>query len=180
MGSFSPIILPPMPTCLMSNNTSRKNSLPGRMSGPFSHEETELILHGPFQASPLIVSLQPQQHSMPDKVRICRHLSKASKLHASMNSHIRKEDFPTCFDLASKVAEIVSFYPSVPSPPSFLLSFYLPLFAPCAWGCFLFFPLYAQRKFTFLMHHLEPFFMYLLRMLARGTHLMFLFPSGIS
>jgi len=158
----------------------QKELLAGRMSGPFSREETELILHGPFQASPLIISLQPQQCGMPDKVRICRHLSKASKLHASMNLHICKEDFPTCFDLALKVAEIVSFYPSVPSPPSFLLSFYLPLFAPCAWGRFLFFPLYAQRKFTFLMRHLEPFFMYLLHTLAYGTHLVFLLPLGIS
>ena len=87
----------------------QKELLAGRMSGPFSCEETELILQGPFQSSPLIVSLQPQQRSMPDKVRICRHLSKASKLHTSVNLHIHKEDFPTHFNLASKVAEIMSF-----------------------------------------------------------------------
>ena len=72
----------------------QKELLAGRMSGPFSLEETELILHGPFQSSPLIVSLQPQQRGMPDKVRICRHLSKASKLHASVNLDIH-EDFLT-------------------------------------------------------------------------------------
>ena len=86
----------------------QKELLAGRMLGPFSWKETELILHMPFQSSPLIISLQPQQCDMPDKVRICRHLSKASKLHASINSHICKEDFPTHFNLASKVAEIVS------------------------------------------------------------------------
>jgi len=128
----------------------QKELLAGRMSGPFSCEEAELILCGPFQASPLIVSLQPQQRGMPDKVRICRHLSKASKLHASVNSHICKEDSPTCFDLALKVAEIVSFYPSVPSPPSFLLSFYLPLFAPCAWGVFFSFHYTHRENLHFL------------------------------
>jgi len=106
------VVLPNNPSthAYMSNIQEylQKELLAGRMSGPFSRKETELILHGPFQSSPLIVSLQPQQRGMPDKVRICRHLSKASKLHASVNSHIRKEDFPTCFDLASKVAEIVS------------------------------------------------------------------------
>ena len=70
----------------------------GRMSGPFSCEETELILHGPFYSSPLIVSLQPQQWGMPDKIRICRHLSKGSKLHPSVNSYIWKEDFPIVFE----------------------------------------------------------------------------------
>ena len=45
----------------------------GRMSGPFSCKEMDLILHGPFKFSLLIVSLQPQQCGMPDKVRIYRH-----------------------------------------------------------------------------------------------------------
>lgn len=55
-----------------------KELLAGRMSGPFSCEETELILHGAFQSSPLIICIQPQQHGMPNKLRICRHLSEAS------------------------------------------------------------------------------------------------------
>jgi len=103
----------------------QKEVLASRMSGPFSRKETEIILHGPFQSSPLIISLQPQQRSMPDKIRICRHLSKASKLHASVNSHIHKEDFPTHFDLASKVAEIVSDFP-ISSFPHFLSFHYMP------------------------------------------------------
>jgi hypothetical protein len=49
-----------------------------RMSGPFSHEDIGCILRGPFQSSPLIVSVQPQHPGEPDKIRICRHLSKAS------------------------------------------------------------------------------------------------------
>ena len=120
------IVLPNNPSTYtyMSNIQEylQKELLAGRMSGPFSHKETELILCGPFQSSPLIVSLQPQQRSMPDKVRICRHLSKASKLHASVNSHICKEDFPTRFNLASKVAEIVSVISFTLSPHS--LGFY--------------------------------------------------------
>ena len=106
----------------------RKELLAGRMSGPFSREETELILRGPFFSSPLIVDVQPQQPGTPDKIRICRHLSKGSKLHPSVNSHIRKEDFPTRFDLASKVAEIVSYPFQFLFPSHFLHVFlYIPL-----------------------------------------------------
>jgi hypothetical protein len=85
-----------------------KELVAGRISGPFAREETELILRGPFQSSPLIVSAQPQEPGIPDKLRICRHLSKATKSHASVNSHIRKDDFPTRFDMALAVAGIVS------------------------------------------------------------------------
>jgi hypothetical protein len=95
-----------------------KEVLTHRMSGPFTREETELILRGPFYSSPLVVSVQSQGPNMPDKTRICRHLSKASKTQASVNSHIRKNDLPTRFDTASKVAEIVSFT-SVPLSPPF-------------------------------------------------------------
>jgi len=88
------VVLPNNPSThsYMSNvqDYLQKELCAGRMSGPFSCEETELILHSPFQSSPLIVLLQTQQCGMPDKVRICRHLSKASKLHASVNSHIHK------------------------------------------------------------------------------------------
>jgi hypothetical protein len=113
----------------------QKELLAGRMSGPFSREEVELILRGPFFSSPLIVDVQPQQPGTPDKIRICRHLSKGSKLHPSVNSHIRKEDFPTRFDLASKVAEIVSLSFISPFPP-FSLFLVMHPFAFCAWGVF--------------------------------------------
>src|SRR6266567_6890212 len=82
----------------------------GRMSGPCSCEKTELIMRGPFQSSPLIVAVQPQHPGVPDKLWICRHLSKSTKTHPSVNSHILKDDFPTRFDMASKVAKMVSFY----------------------------------------------------------------------
>jgi hypothetical protein len=80
----------------------------GRMSGPFPQSEVEDILGGPFFSSPLIVVVQSQGPGLKDKIRICRHLSKGSKYADSVNSHIVKEDFPTRFDLASKVADIVS------------------------------------------------------------------------
>ena len=84
----------------------------GRMSGPFSQQHVERILRGPFFCSPLLVSTQTQQPGMPDKLRVCRHLSKGDKNTPSMNSHIHKEDFPTRFDTALKVADIVGFFPS--------------------------------------------------------------------
>jgi hypothetical protein len=80
----------------------------GRMDGPFSYDTIISILRGPFFASPLIVSVQPQGLGTPDKLRVCRHLSKSNKLTTSVNSHIKKEDFPTRFDTASRVADIVS------------------------------------------------------------------------
>ncbi len=83
----------------------------GRMSGPFPKEEIERILRGPFQSSPLIVAVQTQAPGTPEKLRICRHLSKGTKLHPSVNSFISKEDFPTRFDTAARVAEMVSLFP---------------------------------------------------------------------
>jgi hypothetical protein len=80
----------------------------GRMSGPFSQEETEQILRGPFKSSPLIISVQGQAPGEPDKIRICRHLSKSFKSAPSVNSFISKWDFPTRFDTACRVADIVS------------------------------------------------------------------------
>ena len=84
----------------------------GRMSGPFSHQFVEKILRRAFLCSPLLVSIQTQQPGMPDKLRVCRHLSKGDKNTPSTNSHINKEDFPTRFDTASKVANIVSLFPT--------------------------------------------------------------------
>ena len=81
----------------------------GRMTGPFSCTEIKQILRGPFFSSPLIVSVQPQGLGIPDKLRVCRHLSKSNKTTASINSHVKKEDFSTRFDTASRVADIVSF-----------------------------------------------------------------------
>ena len=87
----------------------------GRMSGPFSRQQAEKFLRGAIFCSPLLVSVQTQQPGMPDKLRVCRHLSKGDKDTPSMNSHIHKDDFPTRFDTASRVADIVGlFFSSLP------------------------------------------------------------------
>ena len=132
------VILPNNPSIMLHFNAIEdylgKEVLSSRMSGPFSQEETELILHGPFQSSPLIVSVQTQQHSVPDKIQICQHLSKATKVHHSVNSHIHKEDFPTQFDMASKIADMV--IPCSPIlSPHLLPASVIPPFVFCAWGC---------------------------------------------
>ncbi|RXW14640.1 hypothetical protein EST38_g11217 [Candolleomyces aberdarensis] len=98
----------------------------GQMSGPFSRQDTKDILGGPFFSSLLIVVVQSQGPGLKDKIRICRHLSKGSKYADSVNSHIVKEDFPTRFDLASRVADIVSptysgSHPRLAWPPSPLM-----------------------------------------------------------
>ena len=48
----------------------------------------------------------------PDKLRICCHLSKSTKLVPSVNLFIPKHDFPTRFDTVSRVADMVSFLSS--------------------------------------------------------------------
>ena len=91
------------------------------MSSLFSHEEVGCISHGPFQSSLLIILVQPQHSGMPDKIHICWHLLKALQSHTSVNSHIKKEDFPIHFDTASKVADLVSL-PYLWIPPHNLVS----------------------------------------------------------
>ena len=80
------------------------------MSGPFTLQCVENTLHGPIFCSPLPVSIQTQQPGMPDKLCVCWHLSKGDKNTPSMNSHIQKEDFPTQFNTASRVANIVGYF----------------------------------------------------------------------
>jgi hypothetical protein len=77
------------------------------MSGPFSCQHVEHVLHGAFFSSPLLVSVQTQQPVVPDKLRVCWHLSKGNREKPSVNSHIHKEQFPTRFDTASRVADTV-------------------------------------------------------------------------
>jgi hypothetical protein len=88
----------------------------GRVDGPFSRSQVFAIMRGHFQSSPLVVISQPQAPGEPDKVRICRHLSKASSSILSVNSFIRTTLFPTRFDTAARVAELVSHLPSLPLP----------------------------------------------------------------
>jgi hypothetical protein len=86
-----------------------------RMSGPFSRDETETILMGPFLCSPIIIAAQPQNPGEPDKLRLCRHLSKGNKRQPSTNAYVDKEKYPTKYNTAAEVAEIVSILPSLPS-----------------------------------------------------------------
>lgn len=97
------------------------------MSGPFSKDDCEDILRGPFYSSPLIVITQSQGHGLPDKHRVCRNLSKGDAKAGidSVNSFINKDDFPTRFDMASKVAEMVSF-----GPFRLFQSFHFPFLLP--------------------------------------------------
>jgi hypothetical protein len=85
-----------------------------RMSGPFTQEEVETILGGHFQCSPMIVSVSVQGPDLPDKLRLCRHLSKGDKQTLSTNAYIDKEKYPTKFGSAAHVAEIVSAFLSAP------------------------------------------------------------------
>jgi hypothetical protein len=77
----------------------------GRMSRPFSRQCTEHVLRGAFFSSPLLVSVQTQQPGTLDKLCVCRHLSKGNRENPSVNSHIQQ--FPTRFDMASRVADMV-------------------------------------------------------------------------
>lgn len=78
-----------------------------RLSGPFSRTDIEAILGAPFQCSPLTVDVQPQENGEP-KLRLCINLSKRCKAHPATNDYSDKKDFPTRFDSALQVAEIVS------------------------------------------------------------------------
>ena len=95
------------------------------MTGPLSCAEVESTLRGPFYSSPLLVSVQPQAPGTPDKIRMCKNLSKGTKTTPSVNSHILKSSFPTRFDTASRVADIVS------PPLYFLYSPFLSLHTLC-------------------------------------------------
>ncbi|KAF5354376.1 hypothetical protein D9758_010738 [Tetrapyrgos nigripes] len=86
----------------------------GRFSGPFTWEETETRMRGPFISSPLIVASSVQGLDLLPKYHFCCNLSKTVPEHASINSFIEKADFPTKFDTAAIVADMVV----LASPPS--------------------------------------------------------------
>jgi hypothetical protein len=108
----STVIIPNHPSTLQYPDVIKKyltdEVAAGRMSGPFPCQQIRVLMYGDFFSSPLLVSVQIQQPGTPDKLRVCRHLSKNDKSTSSVNSHIKKEDFPTRFDTASRVADIVS------------------------------------------------------------------------
>ncbi|KAG9220859.1 hypothetical protein CCMSSC00406_0002541 [Pleurotus cornucopiae] len=81
-----------------------------RLSGPYTQSQVESILGGPFQFSPLTVDSQPQEGAEP-KLRLCINLSKRSKAHPATNDYSDRRDFPTRFDSALQVSDIVSTIP---------------------------------------------------------------------
>jgi len=83
----------------------------GRMSGPYSKEVLEGIVGGPFQCSPIAIDEKTIDGTFDTKLRICINLSKGDKTHPSTNSYSDKEDFPTSYDSASYVADLVSYLP---------------------------------------------------------------------
>lgn len=95
-----------------------------RMSGPYTQRDVERILRGPFYCSPFIVATQDQGLGNPPKRRVCRNLSKGDPLSGlgSVNSFIDKDDFPTRFDMAANIADMVSSFLLflIPSLYSFL------------------------------------------------------------
>ncbi len=83
----------------------------GRMDGPFSRQEVEEILGGPFQCSPISIDVT-QKPDGSEKLRLCNNLSKRSKQHPATNDFIDTSKYPTRFDTAAMVADTVSlFYP---------------------------------------------------------------------
>ncbi|KAJ3549428.1 hypothetical protein NMY22_g883 [Coprinellus aureogranulatus] len=80
----------------------------GRMSGPYSQEELEGILGGAFQCSPLSIDEKEVDGSFETKLRMCINLSKGTDEHPSVNSFSDKDDFPTNYDPATYVADLVA------------------------------------------------------------------------
>jgi hypothetical protein len=116
MGEFpvltKSVIFPNHPSCTNYDNEIRtyleEEVVAGRMFGPFSQAEMQDIMKGPFQSSPLIIDVQPQPDGAPDKIRMCRHMSKRDKFHPSTNDYVDAFKFPTRFGSVSEVGEIVS------------------------------------------------------------------------
>lgn len=108
----STIIIPNHPSCITYKHAVNKyitdELAANRISGPFSRSDVERILRGPFHCSPLIVAPASQGPGLPDKLRVCRHLSKSCHEALAVNDFIDKEDFPTHFDMAPRVEQIVS------------------------------------------------------------------------
>ena len=76
----------------------------GRMSGPFSREELEVLFDGPFISSPLSVVAKAGD---PAKLRLVQNCSFPAFDGFSVNDFIDAADFPTTWGTASVVAQIV-------------------------------------------------------------------------
>lgn len=87
----------------------------GRYSGPFSHDQLFAKI-GHFRSSPLQVVVKAGADGVPDKYRVCRHLSYAGSMGYSVNDEIDSESYPTEWGTAAEFADIVR-------RSTFLLSF---------------------------------------------------------
>ncbi|KAF7296680.1 hypothetical protein HMN09_01076800 [Mycena chlorophos] len=90
-----------------------KEKKAGRCDGPHTREGMRRVQRGDFVSSGLLVSVSEQGPGLDPKLRICRHLSKSSKRDdfPAINDLIPKERFPTTFDYAHQVAEVVASAP---------------------------------------------------------------------
>ncbi|KAG5219587.1 reverse transcriptase/ribonuclease [Salix suchowensis] len=84
----------------------------GRLSGPFSQTQVEKILGGPFQSSPITVNVQPQEAGEEPKLRLCIDLSRRTNANPSTNAYSDIRQFPTKFDSALEMAELVAQAPN--------------------------------------------------------------------
>lgn len=82
-----------------------------RMSGPYSKKEVEEILGGSFQCHPLSIDEKEIEGSFELKPRMCINLSKGTKSRPSANSYADKEEFPTHYDPASQLGDLVAIAP---------------------------------------------------------------------
>src|SRR5688572_25667278 len=67
----------------------------GRFSGPYTQEELESILQGPFCSSPLQIVTKPGPPGAPPKHRVCINLSFTGESGSSINDHIDSDEYPT-------------------------------------------------------------------------------------
>lgn len=88
----------------------------GRMSGPFSREDMELIYGDTFVTTPLLLVTKKGALGEPDKIRVCRNSSKSYSDGLSVNDFIDSDDFSTEWTTAADVAEIVGILLSSCSP----------------------------------------------------------------
>jgi hypothetical protein len=87
----------------------------GRMSGPFTQDETHFIFNGHFRTSPLGLIEKEQGDG---KFRLIRYLSKKDADGISVNDMLNSDDFPTRWGSAWVVEQYVSITIIIPLPRS--------------------------------------------------------------
>ena len=115
MGDFLPL----QQTIIWPNNKSviehevylekyfKEEEDKGCTSRPFSQQEMEDICGGHFHSSPISVVVTLDDEGK-EKKQICINLSKGSEELPSVNSYYDPKKYPTPFNMAASMAEIVS------------------------------------------------------------------------